>query len=152
MLDLSPNGHLSTTSTLIGHGFAVIDSPLALKITALQPGWSTVTFNYQLQEIGTVQVGEMLTASAHIQAGGFGINQFQQIQTTVPADQSLSIARMLAGTFTGSAFFDTIGSTNSLEVGAATSLGSVPEPETFWLLLGGLATLLVGSHLRKDLI
>jgi hypothetical protein len=117
---------------------------MGLEFRALQPGWSTVTFNYQFQETGTVPVGNILTAFSGISANFFGysIDQSRQIQTTVPVDQSLNIARTITGIFTGSAFFG-IGGGSELLVVSEASARAVPGPETFWLLLGGLATLVV---------
>jgi hypothetical protein len=139
-----------TTASLIAPGFAIVDAPLGLTVTALQPGWSTITFSYQLQEIGIVPVGGILSASSGFGAFGFGFEQFQQVQTTVPADQSLNISRTISGTFTGSAFFDTIGSTNSFNARADSQVQYVPEPEPFWLLLAGLTTLAVWLGRRTD--
>jgi hypothetical protein len=58
--DLDSDGHVFASSSLVAPGDAIIDAPFGLQVTALQPGWSTVTFNYQLQEIGTVPVGGLL--------------------------------------------------------------------------------------------
>lgn len=109
--------HVFASSSLVGPGEASILVPFVYSVTALEPGWSTVTFNYQLQEIGTVPVGGILDAQSYISAfsSGFGIDQFQQIQTTLPADQSLDIPRTITGSFTASAFFDSTGDSKYFE-------------------------------------
>jgi hypothetical protein len=129
--DLDSNGHFFATSTLIGYGFAHAESNIGdMRVTALQPGWSTVTFTYQLQEIGIVPVGAgSLTASASVYASslGYGLNFSQQIPTIVPAGQSLSIARTITGTWIGSAFFDSIGSGTSISLGVFTMYSTFPS-------------------------
>jgi hypothetical protein len=144
------NTHNFTTTSLVAPGSAFIRNPQGYRITALEPGWSTFMVNYQFQETGTVPVGGTLTSHASVSAtsDGFG-DHFQQIQTTVPTGQSLNIARTIAGTFTGSVFFDTIGSSTDLSVGTSSRIQYVPVPDTFWLFLGGLASLVAWRERRK---
>jgi hypothetical protein len=138
------DGHVFTTASLIAPGLAVINAPLLLGITARELGWSTVTFNYQFQESGIVPVGGLLTASASVYAFGFGLNHLQQIETTLPADQSLNITRTITGSFTGSLFCGTIGFCSTFTATAFSSVQYVvPGPDTFWLSLAGLVSLAV---------
>src|SRR5688572_20747562 len=79
--DVINDQHVFSSSSLVGPGFLALDASFEIFYHALQPGWSTITVNYQLQETGTVPVGGSLNAFASIGAisEGFGINQFQQI-------------------------------------------------------------------------
>jgi hypothetical protein len=154
------NVSMFATSTLIAPGLAIAPrSGADFSVTALAPGWLNVTLNYQLQEIGTVPAGGILQASALMTAGhssefpfSFGIDQNQRLQTTKLADQSLNIARTITGSLTISKFFDTIGQQSGFVGIVESRVEAVPGPDTFWLLLGGLATLVAmnSSSLQKE--
>jgi hypothetical protein len=152
--------HVSASTTLIAPGSATLVVPFVYGVRALETGWSTLTFNYQLQETANVPAGGVLSARAGIGAfsQGYGIQQLvqggataiaHQFQTTTTADQSLVMTRTLTGIITGSAFIEA-GSFTTFQANAfSQAFYSVPLPDTFWLCLAGLAALTICMERRK---
>jgi hypothetical protein len=149
-VDNSSNGHVFTTALLIAPGHAFIDAHNVMSVTALQPGWSTITFTYQVQETGIVPVGGILTASASVFAEGHGLTTVSQlVQTTVPADQSFNIARTITGTSTGSVFCAAIGTCSSFGARTASSVQYVPVPNMLWPTLIGMVAIGILGRRRQ---